>query len=331
MRKPATLPAFTDEERTRAHVLLATRVSFMMGRKFEEADWAEVYCGAKNIPLAGWSNLNIDVMHKGLGVEHKMLCYRSNARIAEACGSTLMHPAATRSIRVPSPDTDPNQAMRDVLRQYADLIDQRRAKVQETSPGFEPDMRTGWLLWQESLQEFLYFEEEMLRPNPRDYYAEWITRDLRGGRKASTSLWIYERKTGRKRYSVTTSAGAKVQPYFDVPPPNDPNVYIFTVQGEVIEPGRVRMWVTEGTARELRHMLGDLGMETVSSAILEASRAFLGSEPVDVVDTRTAKPIVIATEAYAALRAMFPNSISDEHRAQLFVQYLQGAQESLLV
>ena len=45
----------------------------MMGRKFEEGDWAAVYCTAKNIPNRGWSNLNIDVIYNGLGVEHKML------------------------------------------------------------------------------------------------------------------------------------------------------------------------------------------------------------------------------------------------------------------
>ena len=44
----------------------------MMGRKFEEGDWADVYCTAKNIPNRGWSNLNIDVIYNGLGVEHKM-------------------------------------------------------------------------------------------------------------------------------------------------------------------------------------------------------------------------------------------------------------------
>ena len=42
----------------------------MMGRKLEEGDWAEVYCRAKGLPNQGWSNLNIDVMHEGLGVEH---------------------------------------------------------------------------------------------------------------------------------------------------------------------------------------------------------------------------------------------------------------------
>ncbi len=322
MRKPATLPAFDATERQRAHVLLAGVVAFMMGRKFEEGDWSEVYCTAKGIPLAGWSNLNIDVMHEGLGVEHKMLCYRSNARIVDACGSTLMHPAATRSIRVPDPETDPEEAARDILGQYAELIDQRRAKVRETAPRKEPDMRTGWLLWQESLREFLYFEEEMLKPDASNYCATWSHREGGAGRKASASLWIYERDTGRKRYSVTTSAGAKIQPYFDVPPPDDPNLYIFTVQGEPIGRSRVRIWVTEASARELKRLLGALNVRTLSSAILRSAGAFKPGEVTEVLVSKRAYPLVLRTDAYTALQEMFPGSVSDEHMVQMLIQHL---------
>ena len=60
MKRPRVLPAFRKEELERDHVLLATRVAFMMGRKFEEGDWSYVYCKAKEIPEQGWSNLNID-------------------------------------------------------------------------------------------------------------------------------------------------------------------------------------------------------------------------------------------------------------------------------
>jgi hypothetical protein len=92
-----TLPAFTPSQRDTVHRLLAAKVTRMMGRKLEEADWADVDCRAKGIPTRGWSNLNIDVMHQGLGVEHKMPCYRSTANIAQACGATFMHPAAARA------------------------------------------------------------------------------------------------------------------------------------------------------------------------------------------------------------------------------------------
>lgn len=245
MRRPATLPAFSEDERKKVHELLGSLVASMMGRKLEEGDWSEVYCRAKGIPLSGWSNLDIDVMYGNLGVEHKMLKLKSNVDLAGYCGRSLMHPSATRSVRVPLTTTDPNSAMVDVLTQYAELIEARREQVREQAPGYEPDMRTGWLLWQESLRQFLYFEEEMLVPDPADYFAKWHSTRGGGNRKPSTSLWIYEKDTGKKRYSVTTEAGAKIQPYFDVPPPNDPNPYLFTVIGEVIEAGLVRVWVTK--------------------------------------------------------------------------------------
>jgi len=106
MRRPKTLPAFTKEEREKAHALLATHVAFMMGRKLEEGDWSQVYCRAKGIPERGWSNLNIDVMYRGLGVEHKALRRPSDAPLESVCGTRLMHPAATRSIRISSTDQD---------------------------------------------------------------------------------------------------------------------------------------------------------------------------------------------------------------------------------
>lgn len=173
MPRLPTLSAFTPAQARTAHALLADKVAHMMGRKFEEGDWGEVYCAAKGIPEQSWSNLNIDIMHDGLGVEHKMLCYRSNADLAEALGQTFMHPAATRSIRVPSLDSDPNDAMRNIFEQYKDLIQHRADKVAESTVSARaPDMRTGWLLWQESLRQFLYFEESMQAPDPADYYAE---------------------------------------------------------------------------------------------------------------------------------------------------------------
>lgn len=324
MIRPRTLSAFTEEERIEAHRLLATKVAFMMGRKFEEGDWAGVYCGAKNIPLRGWSNLQIDIMYGSLGVEQKMLCYPSGVNIADACGQTFMHPSATRSIRVPAPETDPDQAMRSVLTQYAELIETRRAKVREESGiAAEPDMRTGWLLWQASLRQFLYFEEEMLPPYPDDYTAKWVTRKSSGSRKGSTNLWIYEKDTGRKRYSVTTEAGAKIQPYFDVPPPTDPNLYIFTVIGEVIDTGFVRVWITEVTARELRRLLGGLDTETLSSVIIESANEIAEQEATEESKVEVAQPVLITFEAYGALQRALPG-VSDEHSFQLLAQHLRS-------
>jgi hypothetical protein len=325
MRRPKTLSAFTINERIEAHTLLATKVAFMMGRKMEEGDWAEVYCRAKHIPLRGWSNLDIDIMHESLGVEHKMLCYRSSVNLLDACGQTLMHPSATRSIRVPSTSTDPNIAMRDVLTQYAELIAVRRNRVREQSGNNEePDMRTGWLLWQESLCQFLYFEEEMLAPNSDDYFAKWVKR-ISKGRKASTNLWVYEQETGRKRYSITSEAGAKIQPYFDVPPPSDANLYQFTVIGEVIDTGMVRVWLTEATVRELERLLGRLNTDTVSEVLIRTALAISKLDPVEQAEQEIARSLIITEEAYNALKRVLPG-VSDEHSFQLLAQYLRTAE-----
>ena len=317
-----TLPAFTAAQRDAVHSHLAAKVARMMGRKLEEGDWADVYCRAKGIPNCGWSNLSIDVMHDGLGVEHKMLCYRSNASIAQACGETLMHPAATRSIRIPAGKVSAERAMRDILNQYAELIQQRTEKVREQAPaGTKPDMRTGWLLWQESLRQFLYFEEPMRAPNPDGYTAEWVESGG-GSRKGSRNLWIYEKATGKKRFSVTTSAGAKIQPYFDVPPPNDPNLYIFTVIGEVITDGKVRCWLTQTTWRDLEQVLGKLDTKTVSKAICAGLEGVPVAEGGAIVIEEAAHPLEVTSEAYGMLTSRLPG-VTDDHCFQLLIQFLK--------
>lgn len=323
MIRPKLLPAFSKQEYIKAHAYLASKVATMMGRKFEEGDWTEVYCASKGIPNRGWSNLNIDIIHKGLGIEQKMLCVQSGKSIKEYCGTTQMHPSATRSIRVESTDGDPTMVARDVLQQYAELIEQRRQKVALDYPGVEPDMRTGWLLWQESLEEFLYFEEETIAPNPNDYWAEW--KESGGGaRKASKNLWVYENETGRKRYSITTAAGAKIQPYFDIPAPNTPNLYFFRVQGEEIENGLTRVWITSTTALLLKELFGTLETDVVSTAIVETAKEYsLVREAVDgseQVGVELAQPIIITRYAYLTLKQAFPG-INDDHMIQLFARY----------
>jgi hypothetical protein len=317
-----TLSAFTPGQRDTAHRLLAAKVARMMGRKLEEADWADVYCRAKHIPTRGWSNLNIDVMHEGLGVEHKMLCYRSTANIAQACGETFMHPAATRSIRVPSGKVSAERAMREILRQYAELIEQRTQKVQGQAPaGTRSDMRTGWLLWQVSLRQFLYFEEPMKVPNAAEYTAEWVESGG-GSRKGSRNLWIYEKGTGKKRFSVTSSAGAKIQPYFDVPPPNDPNLYIFTVIGEVVMDGRVRCWLTRTTWHDLEKELGAVTPQTVSKAIKEHLAELPAAETGPAVLEEPAEALEINAETYDLLTSRLPG-VSDDHCFQLLVRLIR--------
>ncbi|MDE3136648.1 MAG: hypothetical protein KGL59_08735 [Acidobacteriota bacterium] len=317
------MPAFTSKQKEVAHTLLATQVVFMMGRKLEEADWSSVYCMAKGIPERGWSNLSIDVMYRGLGVEHKTLRVSSDAPIRTLCGTSLMHPSATRSIRIASTDADPNQVMADVLTQYARNLDERRARIQEDCPDEEPDLRTGWLLWQTSLIEFLYFEEEALSPDPADYFAEWKESGGTGARKPSKNLWIYEKEGGRKRYSVTTAAGAKIQPYFDVPPPNDPNLYVFRVQGEEIASGVIRVWVGASTARELEQLVGSLTPEKLMEVIASvASEAEEGGASAPTAREQ-AIPIMLTAESYRLLVAAFPGAVSDEHLAQLLLGRLR--------
>ena len=321
-----TLKAFTEDERERAHALLAVRVAHMMGGKFEESDWAEVYCRAKEIPVKGWSNLDIDVTHGSLGVEHKMYRYSSKGDISEACGTSIMHPSATRSIRVPSVTTNADVAMRDVLTQYGDLIRARKQKVKENSGSHkEPDMRLGWLLWQASLRQFLYFEEPMTPPDPTKYEAKWMKRASKGGaRKSSTNLWIYSKETGAKRYSVTTEAGSKIQPYFNVPPATDPNVFIFTVIGETLDKGLVKVWLTDSTVRELRLLVGSLDLEPLSKMVIECSKLAVKIGSFETVKKESASPFRITVEAYEALQSAFPG-VNDEHCFQLLAEQLRSS------
>jgi hypothetical protein len=326
MARPKVLVAFTKDEADAVQELLALAVLKMMGRKMEEGDWRDIYCKAKQIPVTGWSNLNIDVMHGPLGVEHKMLCRRSDKDIRETCGTSPMHPSLTRSIRVPPASTDPNDAMARILTQYGDLVEERRQKViQAGALKGNPDMRTGWLLWQTSLRQFLYFEEEMLKPDPSDYRAEWVKgRTSQGGRKSSTNLWIYEKATGAKRYSVTSEAGAKIQPYFDVPPLGDPNLFVWTVIGEVVRAGVVRVWLSENTASALRELIGSLDdIDAISAAVIEAVKK--APELVADIVMPDEKPVevLIKQEAYDALCAAF-RGVNDNHQFQLLADLIRS-------
>lgn len=319
-----TLPVFSKLEYERAKVYLATQVADMMGRKLEEGDWSRVYCAAKGIPDNGWSNLNIDINFNGLGVEHKLLrCSSLKGKpLKTVCGTTLMHPSATRSIRIADTTRDSTDVMYDVFLQYAELIQARTRKVMEKTPELMPDMRTGWLLWEDSLTEFLYFEESLSAPDPTLYFAEWNETPAKGARKASKSLWIYEKDTNKKRYSVTTSAGIKIQPYFDVPVPTDQNLYYFRVQAEPVDKETIQIWVSATTAQALERILGTLEKEVVSQSILETAERRVHHE-IRETDTRElARPIQLTLAAFERFSNAW-NGVSDEHRAQLFLESLQ--------
>ena len=318
------LPVFSEEEKKRAKILLAAKVASMMGRKLEEGDWSEVYCKAKDIPENGWSNLHIDVNHDGLGIEFKMLRIGQlrGQTIKSVCGTTRMHPAATRSIRIEDTSLPANDVMVDVLSQYSALIDERTERVRESSPDGSAEMRLGWLLWEDDLREFLYFEEPMQKPNPDNYYAEWNETAARGARKPSKSLWIFDRLTNKKCYSVTTSAGIKIQPYFDVPPPNDSNLVYFRVQSEPLDDDTIILWVAAATAAQLEQRLGSIDKDVVSKAVLAAANIERHEDGFTIDDLHAAVPIQVSKEAFDLLISNW-EAVSDDHRVQLLIQSLE--------
>jgi len=134
---------------------------------------------------------------------------------------------------------------------------------------------------------------------------------------------VYEKETGEKRFSITTAAGAKIQPYFDVPPPTDPNIYIFKVQGEEISPGVVRIWVAAPTARELQQVVGDLTRENLSLIITNAAAEQGDGESPHISLKEEAIGLTLTGESYNLLVSMFPGAVSDEHMAQLLVSRLR--------
>ncbi len=364
MKIPKTLLAFSPEEAVKARLFLATRVVNMMGRKFEEGDWGDVYRAAKGIPPAPWSNTDIDIVHGPLGVEQKAMCRKADQPIKESCGTTLMHPAGTRSIRFPQGEQNATEAAHDVLRQYGQLIAKRttlvdvinrfhhgeltrKAAVAALRDGIEnmskssaekripltparsgqpirpPDMRNGWLLWQDSLREFLYFEEPMTAPDPSSYFGRWSDRRASGSRKATRNLWIFDHSTGDKHFSVTTEAGVKIQPYFRVPAPDEPNLYHFIVQGEDADDGMVRVWLSQTTCNLLRQVLGGLDPERIADAIAGAKREDEeeGGKVMGVFES-LAIEVLVPASAYTQLKATF-EGVSDEHYFKQLIENLQ--------
>ena len=319
-----TLPVFTNTEFALATDFLSAKVATMLGRKMEEGDWDFVYCNSKNIPCTSWSNLHIDINHMGLGVEHKMLRVTKGGTILNECGTIKMHPAGTRSIRIPT-FTDPNAAMTDLLLQYNEIINVRSKAVAAGSKSGLADLRIGWLLWKETLDEFLYFEQSMVSLDPSDYFAEWSITPARGARKSSRSLWIYEKNTGTKKYSITTTAGAKIQPYFQVPAPNDPNLYFFKVQGVTLNGGLVKVWLTRSTAKYIELLIGGIDEPILSKAIDE----FIKTEEelkndINAVPSDLAVPITVSKKAYEKLKLLYPD-LCDELVFQSFAIHFGGA------
>lgn len=357
-----TLRAFDPEQARRAKLFLATKVADMMGRKFEEEDWAQVYCAAKGIPLSAWSNLDIDIMSGSLGVEHKMICWDGKQSILEVAGTARMHPAGTRAVRFPREETDPTRAAHDILRQYGALIDSRseivrivnayhhgratrpeavsllqamgmsRKKALQIVPEAQSaagifrndvDMRIGWLIWQRRLEEFLYFEERMEKPVPEHYRAEWSERAA-GRRRESRNLWVYDIRSGTKVYSITNEAGTKIQPYFSVPPLGDPDLFHFCVQGEAVDDISVRVWVTPDTKQQLEARLGPLTSSSLAAAIAGVEFPDNATEEARRLFAEPAEQLILPRPAYDMLVAKTV-AVSDEHRFRLLIALLQAS------
>ena len=83
-----------------------------------------------------------------------------------------MHPAATRSIRIDDVNLPAGEVMKDVLTQYSDLIEEHTNQVRDASPDGSADMRFGWLLWEDQLREFLYFEEADDETRPGEVFGD---------------------------------------------------------------------------------------------------------------------------------------------------------------
>ncbi|HRE05083.1 MAG TPA: hypothetical protein PKX00_05705 [Opitutaceae bacterium] len=316
-----TLPAFTKEQCETAKVLLASRVAYMMGRKLEEGDWAHVYCKTLGIRVPEWSNLNADLTIPGLSLEHKMMRCSESQPIQDHCGTDMMHPALTRRVSLPE-KVGADEAMRIVIAGYQRVLDERLAKAAALSKGRPVELRSGWLLYESSLSEFLYWEEPTVNLNPKEHKAVWKERVAlgEGGRRANKNLWIYNKATGRKVWSVTGGrSGTKIQPYFTVPAADDENLCYFRVQGEPWAGDTVRVWVTEPTARTLREVLGDLQTGHLSEAILNASAK--ATTLASTEDHERVHELVILQTAYLALKEKFPG-VSDEHCFQLLCKRL---------
>ena len=178
-------------------------------------------------------------------------------------------------------------------------------------------------MWEDQLREFLYFEEAMTKPDPAKYSATWNDTPARETRKASKSLWIFDKQTGAKRYSVTTSAGIKIQPYFDVPPPGDPNLLYFRVQSEPLDDETVVLWVSTATAERLKGLLGSTDRQVVSDAVSRGSRCSVRDIQADTADASLAVPIQVSKEAFDILIEHW-NGVSDDQRMQQLIEVLSS-------
>jgi hypothetical protein len=248
MRNSSLQPIFafnTDEERkvqSMLEVLVRSLRVVPGGGKMEEGYWSYIYHTVRNAPTPTWSNLPMrDFCHNGLGVEMKLLQRRFPSGDQ---GRRLMHPAATRTLLF-DPSRDAEICKVQILEQFNAQIRQFRARVAQTNSSTTADIRWGILLWTLSLNEFLYFEEQLREVDSDRFYARFEDRSHRGN--PTRNLYIFEKETHIKRYSITMpNKGAKLQPYFDVPLVGE-GAYLFQVPNDQRRP----IWLEEATIAAL--------------------------------------------------------------------------------
>jgi hypothetical protein len=113
----------------------------------------------------------------------------------------------------------------------------------------------------------------MEEPNPDDYFAQFVDARHRG--KATRNLYIYEKSTNAKRYSVTMPEyGAKIQPYFDIPRIGA-GAYGFTSPNDNLEP----IWLKPETVTAIRTAANEQDLNvTILAALQTLGRSGLMSE-----------------------------------------------------
>jgi hypothetical protein len=176
-----------------------------------------------------------------------------------------MHPAATRTIDF-SANEPAEDAMAKVFQQWGAVISEFEDRVRATSKTGDTDIRWGVLLWAPDHSEFLYFEERLEKPRVEDYQARWHDGNHRG--KATRNLHIFEKSTGKKRFSCTLPRnGAKLQPYFDVPDVAN-GAHIFRPERADVLP----LFVRREDADAIEKLFPDTSSEDVISQLLESWR-----------------------------------------------------------
>ena len=146
----------------------------------------------------------------------------------------------------------------------------------------------------------------------------------------SAKIWLATRVVsmmGRKLeegdWSYVYCKAKQIQPYFDVPPPSDPNLYYFKVQGEVVDQDNVLLWVSATTAKGLKDRLGSLEAKCIEDAILETAKN-INTGTFNPHSEEAAVALTISQKSYETLRGL-GDAVSDEHRAQLLLNALTDA------